>query len=105
MSRRRDSPLGIGLRVTLAVVGVVVGAVLVVGTAMLGACDAFGGTCPSSPGLHGDVYGGIAFGLLLVVAAPLAAYRPDRRGLVVAALVAAPVAAMGAFVLGRAALT
>ena len=77
------------------------GVVVVVGTMALGACDAFGGTCPSSSGLQGDVYGGIAMGLALLVAAPILAWRPDRGGAVRAVAVAVPVAAVGAYVLGR----
>lgn len=81
--------------------GALLGVVVVLGTMAFGACDAFGGRCPSPPGLHGDVYGGIATGLGLLVAAPILAWRPDRRGALVALAAALPVVVLGAYVLGR----
>ena len=105
MTRRRDRRVGLAVRLGGGVGGVLVGIVLVVGTMALGACDAFGGPCPSSPGLDGDVHGGIAVGLALLVAAPILASRPDRGGAVLALAAALPVAAVGAYVLGRATLS
>ena len=103
--RRRDTPTAKVGRVAAGVVSVIVGLVVVVGTAALGSCDAFGGTCPASPGLHGDVYAGIASGLALMIAGPVLAWQPDRRGVVMAASVGIPVVAFVTYVLGRAALT
>ena len=103
--RRRDTPTAKVGRIAAGVVGVVVGLLLVIGTAAIGACDAFGGTCPASPGLHGDVHGGIAMGMALTIAAPVLAWRPDRSGVVLAAAVGIPVVVLVTYVVGRAALT
>jgi hypothetical protein len=105
MQARRQRPLVVAVRIAAAVAGVVLGGFLVLLGAVVGSCDAFGGTCPSPPGLHGDVYGTIAAGLALAVAAPVVAWRPDRRGIATAAAVGFPVVIVGAYVLGRSALS
>ena len=87
-----------------AVAAVLVGLVLVGVTMAIGACDAFGGRCPSPPGLHGDVYGGIAFGLVLVIIVPLFLVLPEDRRLV-AVVSAAPVVAVATYVFGQMTLT
>ena len=68
------------------------GAATVLGTAMIGHCGAFGGTCPSPDGLEGDVIGGLATGLIIAIGGPILAARPDRRGLMLACVVAIPLA-------------
>ena len=105
MSRRRDRPLWLVLRVAGGVGGVLLGAGLVLLTLAVGSCGSFGGTCPSPEGLRGDVYGTVAAGFLVAVAAPVLAWRPDRAGLAVAAAAAVPITVVGTFVLGRLATT
>ena len=77
----------IGIAITTSVVA---GLVLIVASATLGRCDAFGGPCPAErPSLFDDdVFGMAAFGAALIVVVPVFGYRPSRRRLGVA-LVAA----------------
>lgn len=101
MTRKRGGQRGLAARLAAGMGGTLLGAGLVAGTMALGACGAFGGRCPSPPGLTGDVYGGIATGLALLVAAPILAWRPGRQGALAALVTAVPVVSLGAYVLGR----
>lgn len=105
MDGRRHRPLGIVIRVAAGAGGVLLGGVLVPLGVFVGPCDAFGGACPSPDGLQGDVYGTIGSGLALAVAAPILAWRPDRRGVLLALAISLPVAAAGASLLGRSVVT
>lgn len=88
------------LRVVVGVVGALTGTLVVVLTATLGHCGAFGGRCPSPEGLQGDVYGSIAAGASLALVVPILAWRPCRRGVLTAVAVMAVVAAPLTFALG-----
>ena len=86
------------LRVVAAVSAVLIGSMIVLATAALGHCSAFGGRCPSSGSFDGDVFGGAAMGTMLAVGGALWMRRPSWRGLLravgIAALVAVPVAVL-----------
>jgi hypothetical protein len=89
------------LRVVTAVSAVVVGGMIVMITAAIGHCSAFGGRCPRPSTFDGDVFGGAAMGTMLAVGTALWMRRPSWRGLlravVIAALVSIPV---GVLVMG-----
>lgn len=81
------------LRGTTAVAAVVVGGFIVLATATLGHCSAFGGRCPrGSSSIDAEVFWGVAAGTAIAVGVPLWMRSPSRRGLLRALLIAAPVA-------------
>jgi len=95
---RRHRPVWRAVRILGGVVAVVIGLVVTAGTYMLGSCDAFGGRCGPDERASDDVVGGLAFGLALLVAGPILAALPDRRGLGLAVVAGCVAAAVGAAV-------
>jgi hypothetical protein len=81
-----------------AIAAVVIGTMIVLVTAALGHCSAFGGTCANSSSFDGEVFGSAATGTMLAVGGVLWMQRPSWRGLlravVIAAAVAIPVAVL-----------
>jgi hypothetical protein len=75
-------------RAVLAVLAMACGGATVMLTLTIGSCGALGGTCPAAPvpWWENDWLGGAAVGLALLVAPPLLAWRPDRRGLAAASV-------------------
>lgn len=75
-------------RIIAATVVVLVGAGMVFLAAAVGHCAAFGGLCPAPrvPWWQDDVFGTAAVGLVFVVAGPVLARRPSRRGLLLASV-------------------
>lgn len=73
-------------RVVAGVVCALVGAGMVLAAFTLGSCDAFGGTCPSTPSplLEDDIFWTAALGAGLAVGVPVFLARPSRRRAVVA---------------------
>lgn len=79
----------LALRVVAGIASATVGALVLLVTAAIGHCGSSGGTCPSPPGLRGDVYGGLAAGGILAFVVPVLAWRPSRRGVRLAVAIAA----------------
>ena len=83
------------LRGVVAGSAILIGAFVVMATATLGHCSAFGGRCPRPNTFDGEIFGGAAIGMALAVGVPMWMHRPTLRGLlravVVATLVALPV--------------
>ena len=86
--RLRDLACHPATRATLAVASAVVGLGTVVLAMAVGHCSFAGGRCPADPVAlwENDAFGTAAVGLVLVVAVPLLARRPDRRGVRIALL-------------------
>ncbi len=86
------------VRVLFAISTVVGGGTIVLVTAVVGHCSAFGGRCPDPSAVNSDVLRGAAMGTMLAVGGALWMRRPSWRGLlravVIAALVAIPASAL-----------
>ncbi len=76
------------LRVMIGVLSVIIGGGIVLLTAALGHCSAFGGSCPGDPGLDWDVFRGVAMGTALAVGVPMFLRRPTRSRFLTSALAA-----------------
>ncbi len=72
----------------VGVLSIIIGAGIVLLTAALGHCSAFGGSCPGDPGLDWDVFTGVAMGTALAVGAPMFVRQPSRHRFLTSALVA-----------------
>jgi hypothetical protein len=84
------------VRVT-SVFAMVIGLFVFLVTVLVGDCATFGGTCPAE-GLKGDVLGGAAFGGAMVGAGAVLAFRPTRKALLSAGIIAVVVALICAVV-------
>lgn len=92
------------VRALLGGIGAFAGLLVAVGTAAVGHCAAIGGSCPSTPPplLEDEVFGGMFFGLALLIASPMLAANPTRRGVLGAAGVVLVIAGPLAYAVARA---
>jgi VanZ family protein len=82
------------VRVIVSVLAVVGGLLALLVVLAVGHCSAFGGRCPREPAFQDDVFWTAAFASAVMVGVPVYLFRPSRRRLAIALVIAAVVGSL-----------